>query len=55
MNKTCIKKAINTYNESPDWRCNSIKELLSLKEGQQFCELNMTEINEILTHISTFR
>ena len=49
------KNAINNYNKNYDWRCSSLKELLSLREGQQFCEMNMTEINEILTHISTFR
>ena len=55
MNKTCIRKAINSYINDPDWRCSSIKELLSLREGQQICELDMSEINDILIHIATFR
>ena len=55
MNKTCIRNVINNHNEGPDWRCNSIKELLFLREDHLFSELNMTEINEILNHISIFR
>ena len=55
MNKTCIRNVINSNIDRPDWRCRSIKELLSIREGQQICELNMSEINDILIHIATFR
>ena len=55
MNKNYIRNSIKSYNNGPDWRSSSIKELLSLREGQHVCELNKTEICEILTHISTFR
>ena len=55
MNKTSIKNIIKAYKIDFDWRCSSIKELLSLREGQLISELSLTEINEILTYISTFR
>ena len=55
LNKNEAKKIIKSSISEPDWRCNSIKELLSLRENQIQCKLDQTEVNEMLHYISTFR
>ena len=55
MDKSDIKKIIKDSTPEPDWRCNIIKELLSLRENQIVCNLDQTEINEMLCYISTYR
>ena len=55
VNKTSLRNSILNCNERPDWRCNSIKELLSLREGQLHSELHMNDIKDILEYISIYR
>ena len=55
MDKSNVKKIIRNSIPEPDWRCNIIKELLSLRENQIVCNLDQTEINEMLLYISTYR
>ena len=55
INKTKLKAIISKKVGEPDWRCNSIKELLSLKEKQISSELTPTEIVSLLEYVSTER
>ena len=55
MNKIKLKNIINNVVGVPDWRCESIKELLSLRENQFSCELNPGEIASLLEFVSTER
>ena len=55
VNKTSLRNSILNCNERPDWRCNSIKELLSLRESQLHSELHMNDIKDILEYISIYR
>ena len=55
MDKSNVKEIIKNSIPEPDWRCNIIKELLSLRENQIVCNLDQTEINEMLLYISTYR
>ena len=55
MNKTKLKAIINKKVGEPDWRCKSIKELLSLREKQISSELTPTEIVALLEYVSTER
>ena len=55
LNKNDVKKIIKRGASEPDWRCSSLKELLSLRENQIQCELDQTEVNEMLLYISTYR
>ena len=55
LNKNDVKKIIKRSASEPDWRCSSLKELLSLRENQIQCELDQTEVNEMLLYISTYR
>ena len=50
-----VKKISNKYNINPDWRCNIIKELLSIRENQMSVILDQNEIKEMLYYISTDR
>ena len=55
MDKSDVKKIIKCSILEPDWRCNIIKELLCLRENQNFCNLDQTEVKEMLYYISTYR
>ena len=55
MNKTKLKAIINKKVGEPDWKCKSIKELLSLREKQISSELTPTEIVALLEYVSTER
>ena len=55
MDKNKLKNIINNKIGKPDWRSDSIKELLSLRENQSFCELEPEEISSLLVFISTDR
>ena len=53
LNKSNVRQIIYKKNGVEDWRCNFIKELLTLKENPSLSILNTFEIEEILNFIST--
>ena len=55
MDKSDVNRIIKCSILEPDWRCNIIKELLCLRENQNFCNLDQTEVKEMLYYISTYR
>ena len=55
LNKNSIKKEFRRFNNQPDWRSRMIEELLNIRENQIECDLNQTEVNEILHYVCTFR
>ena len=55
MDKSKLKSIINKKVGEPDWRSDSIKELLSLRENQTSCDLTRAEIESILDFVSTER
>ena len=55
MDKSKLKSIISKKVGEPDWRSDSIKELLSLRENQTSCDLTRTEIESILDFVSTER
>ena len=55
LNKGQIRLRFENKSGEADWRCNFIKELLSIRENQLYVDLNKTEINKMLDYISTFR
>ena len=55
MDKSKLKSIISKKVGEPDWRSDSIKELLSLRENQTSCDLTRTEIESILDFVSTKR
>ena len=55
LNKNSIKKEFRRFNNKPDWRSRMIEELLNIRENQIECDLNQTEVNEILHYVCTFR
>ena len=55
LNKNSIKKEFRRFNNQPDWRSRMIEELLNIRENQMECDLNQTEVNEILHYVCTFR
>ena len=55
MNIHDVKKVTKSHILEPDWRCNIIKELLSVRENQIYCNLDHTEAKEMLYYISTYR
>ena len=55
LNKSEVKKIIKSSILEPDWRCNIVKDLLSLRENQSYCDLDQTEIKEMLYYISAYR
>ena len=55
MNKNKLKTIINNKVGEPDWRCDTIKELLSLREKQFLSELNPEEVVSLLEFVSTER
>ena len=55
MTKSKLKTIIYDKVGEPDWRCDSIKELLSLREAQISSELTPMEITSLLKIVSTER
>ena len=55
MDKHEVKRKFKNCNVGTDWRCDSVKELLCLREGQSFCILDLTEIKDMLYYVSTYR
>ena len=55
LNKGQIRLLFENKSGEADWRCNLIKELLSIQENQLYVDLNKTEINKMLDYVSTFR
>ena len=53
LNKSNIRQIIHEKNGVEDWRCNFIKELLTLKENPSLSILNTFEIDAILNFVST--
>ena len=53
LNKSNIKQIIREKNGVEDWRCNFIKELLTIKENPSLSILNPPEIDAILNFVST--
>ena len=50
-----LKAKISSKVGKPDWRSESIKELLCLRENQFSCELKQEEIVALLDFVSTER
>ena len=55
MDKNKLKTIISNKIGVPDWRSNTIKELLSLRENQFSSDLNSAEIVSILNFVATER
>ena len=55
MDKSELKSIISKRVGERDWRSDSIKELLSLRENQTSCELTRAEIESLLEFVSTER
>ena len=53
LKKSNIKQIIREKNGVEDWRCNFIKELLTIKENPSLSILNPPEIDAILNFVST--
>ena len=54
-NSNIVKTILDRSNNNPDWRSNTVIELLSMREEQIGSILNQREIKEILNYISTYR
>ena len=55
IDKNKLRSIISERVGKPDWRSDTIKELLSLRENQTSCELTRAEIESILEFVSTER
>ena len=55
MNKNQLKTIINNKVGESDWRSETIKELLSLRENQISSDLSPEEITSLLEFVSTER
>ena len=54
-NSNIVKTILDRSNNNPDWRSNTVIELLSMRE-EQICSIsNQREIKEILNYIFTYR
>ena len=54
LSKQDISVIIKHYDGVPDFRCKTVKELLITKELQSFNFLNIRQVNDILTYMSTY-
>ena len=54
LNKYSIKREFKRNNSKPDWRVSIIEELLNIRDNQIECNLNQTEVNEILQYVCVF-
>ena len=55
IDKNKLRSIISERVGKPDWRSDTIKELLSLRENQTSCELTRAEIESVLEFVSTER
>ena len=55
LTKSQIKLNFESKSDEIDWRCNFIRELLSIRENQLSVDLSKNEINAMLEYVSTFR
>ena len=55
LNKSQIRLIFESKSDEIDWRCNFIRELLSIRENQLSVDLSKNEINAMLEYVSTFR
>ena len=54
-NKNEVKIHLKNTENNADWRVESVKELLNIKDRQLDCILDNNEVNMMLKYICTFR
>ena len=54
LNKSQIKLIFESKSDEIDWRCNFIRELLSIRENQLSADFRKNEINTMLDYVSAF-
>ena len=50
-----LKREFKNTEFQADWRVQSVKELLDIRDSQLECILDRNEINMMLKYVSTFR